>query len=365
MCYPAGMNHLHEVLAERQAEVMQRWLDEVRGTLHPETMPRVELVDHLPDFVRIVIGSLRHAEALEEIETAEQHGSQRLGLGFSLDSVVREYGAMRMAIMRVARDAGVEVTTRDYQVIFDCVINGIAGAVSEYSRQRDAEMQRQATEHFAFVAHELRNPLGSAMLALTALEARAALPVADRTVAVLDRSLRSMHELIDHSLRLARVGSGVDLKCEPVQLRLLLEETESAVAANAEEKRIRVEVVLDGEPELLVDVRLVRSALSNLVRNAIKFTHKAGTVTLRGKMAGTRATIEIEDGCGGLPDADLEKVFSPFVQLDPGKGGGFGLGLAIARQAVDAHGGSLRVQNLPNRGCIFVLELPTTSTVVD
>jgi len=360
------MQHLSDVLSSRQAEVMQAWLDEVRGTLHPEAMPRVELVDHLPDFVRNVIASLRHAEAIEEEDTAaEEHGSQRLALGFSLDSVVREYGAMRTAIMRVATEAGVVITTRDYQVVFDCVINGIAGAVSEYSRQRDAEMQRQATEHFAFVAHELRNPLGSAILALTSLEARGTLPAGDRAAAALDRGLRSMQDLIDHSLRLARVGSGVDLRCEPVMLRALLEETESAVAANAEEKQIKVEVKLEGEPELLVDVRLVRSALSNLVRNAIKFTHPAGTVSLRGKMVGTHASIEIEDGCGGLPETDLDKVFSPFVQLDPGKGGGFGLGLAIARQAVDAHGGSLRVQNLPERGCIFVLELPTTTAIAD
>ena len=137
--------------------------------------------------------------------------------------------------------------------------------------------------------------------------------------------------------------------------------TEFAVAANAEEKQIRIEVALEGEPELLVDVRLVRSALSNLVRNAIKFTRQSGTVTMRGKVVGTRATIEIEDGCGGLPSEDLEKVFSPFVQLGNKAASGFGLGLAIARQAVDAHGGSLRVQNVPDHGCIFVLELPASA----
>jgi signal transduction histidine kinase len=357
------MHHLSEVLDARQPQVMQCWLDEVRGTLHPETMPRVELVDHLPDFVRSVIESLRQAEAVEEHHAAaEQHGGQRLALGFSLDAVVREYGAMRTAILRVAKEAGVEVSARAYQVIFDCVINGIAGAVSEYTRQRDAEMQRAASEHFAFVAHELRNPLSSAILALGSLETRGALPADDRTVAVLHRGLHSMHDLIDHSLRLARVGSGIDLKREPVQLRALLAEIEASVVANAEERKIGIEVALDGEPELFVDVRLVRSALSNLVRNAIKFTHESGKVVLRGKKVGTHATIEIEDGCGGLPEADLEKVFSPFVQLDPAAGGGFGLGLAIARQAVDAHGGSLRVQNLPSHGCIFVLELPTTET---
>jgi signal transduction histidine kinase len=356
------MQHLSEVLAERQAEVMQCWLDEVRGTLHPETMPRVELVDHLPDFVLNVIASLHNAEAIEAEETAaEEHGSQRLALGFSLDAVVREYGAMRTAIIRVAKDAGVELTPSDYKVIFDCVINGIAGAVSEYSRHRDAEMQRQANEHFAFVAHELRNPLSTAILALTSLHTRGTLPATDRTVGMLDRGLRTMHELIDHSLSLARMGSGVDIKPEKVPMRALLEETGAAVAANAEEKEIRLELEIEGEPELLVDLRLVRSALSNLVRNAIKFTHRSGKVTMRGKVTGTRATIEIEDGCGGLPSEDLEKVFSPFVQLGNKAASGFGLGLAIARQAVDAHGGALRVQNLPDHGCIFVLELPASA----
>lgn len=359
------MPHLHEVLETHQSAVMQAWLDEVRGSLHPESMPRVELVDHLPDFVRLVTTSLRHAEALDEGDGAELHGGQRLALGFSLEAVIREYGAMRTAIVRIASGAGVTITARDYQVIFDCVVNGIAGAVSEYARQRDAEMQRQATEHFAFVAHELRNPLSSAILALSSLQARGTLDPAERTVAVLDRGLRTMHDLIDHSLRLARIGSGIDLRPEPISLRKLLEDTESAVAANAEERNIAVTLALDGDPELVVDVRLVRSALSNLVRNAIKFTRPSGRVTVRAKVVGSYATIEIEDGCGGLPPEDLEKVFSPFVQLGPSATTGFGLGLAIARQAVDAHGGTLRVQNLPDQGCIFVLELPTAPTGVN
>jgi signal transduction histidine kinase len=357
------MPQLHEVLSGRQAEVLQRWLDEVHGTLHPESMPRVELIDHLPEFVHHVIEALQFEDEKEQIAPAEEHGGQRLALGFSLDAVVREYGAMRTAIVAVAQAAGAVLTPRELQVIFNCVINGIAGAVSEYSRQRDAEMHRQATEHFAFVAHELRNPLSSAMLALGSLQTRGVLDASDRTVKVLDRGLHTMSDLIDHSLRLARLGSGIDLKPEHVQLRTLLEETESSVAANAEAKEIQVETSIEGDPEIEVDVRLVRSALSNLVRNAIKFTHCKGKVSVRGKVVGTRATIEIEDACGGLPAEDLEKVFSPFVQLGAGGANGFGLGLAIARQAVDAHGGTLRVQNLPAHGCIFVLELPTTQTI--
>lgn len=353
------MPKLHEVLASLRNEVMQRWLEEVRGTLHPASMPRMELVDHLPAFLDQVVAALQRRElAPDALAAAEDHGVQRLTLGFSLDQVVREYGAMRTAMLAVATDAGAEIGARDYEVIFECVINGIAGAVSEYSRQRDAEMQRQATEHFAFIAHELRNPLSSAVLAVGKLQADQKLDATDRTVNILDRALQLMQTLIDHSLRMARIGSGVDLKPEPIQLRTLLEDIQSAVALDAEAKGIPVEVSLDGEHEIQVDGRLVRSALSNLVRNAIKFTHPGGTVMVRGKVNGERATIEIEDECGGLPASDLEKVFSPFVQLGVAGNNGFGLGLAIARQAVDAHGGTLRVQNLPAKGCIFALDLP-------
>ena len=361
------MAKLHEVLASLRNEVMQRWLEEVRGTLHPASMPRMELVDHLPAFLDQVIAALQRRESAADcLDAAEDHGVQRLALGFSLDQVVREYGAMRTAMSSVATDAGVEISAGDSEVIFDCVINGIAGAVSEYSRQRDAEMQRQATEHFAFIAHEIRNPLSSAVLAVAALQANQKLDPTDRTVNILDRALQLMQSLIDHSLRMARIGSGVDLNPEPIQIRTLLEDAQSAVALDADAKGIRVEVSLDGEHELQVDGRLVRSALSNLVRNAVKFTHPRGTVMVRGKVNGGRATIEVEDECGGLPASDLEKVFSPFVQLGVAGNNGFGLGLAIARQAVDAHGGTLRVQNLPAKGCIFALDLPVkpASTVI-
>jgi signal transduction histidine kinase len=354
------MHHLHEVLSERKSDVLQRWLDEVRGSLHPESMPRVELLDHLPAFIDQLVVSLRQQDAVDATDVAEIHGGQRLALGFSLDSVVREFGAMRVAIVTVAQSVGVTITARDFEVLFDSVINAIAGAVTEYARQRDAEMQRQATEHFAFVAHELRNPLSSAALALTSLENRKLIDMDDRAAQALGRNIRAVHDLIDHSLRVARVGSGIDLNPEPVQLSTLLQDTETSVALNADAKDIRLEVSLEDDHEMFVDVRLVKSALSNLVRNAIKFTHPSGTVVLRGKVLGGRATIEIEDACGGLPPGDVERVFSPFVQLGPEAGSGFGLGLAIARQAMDAHGGSLRVQNLPHKGCIFVLELPTS-----
>ena len=106
-----------------------------------------------------------------------------------------------------------------------------------------------------------------------------------------------------------------------------------------------------------VDQRLVRSALSNLVRNAVKFSHTGGSVTVRARGNAERVLIEVEDSCGGLPSGMVQQAFAPFAQLGADRSG-FGLGLAIAKQAADAHHGVIRVQDLPGKGCIFALELP-------
>jgi signal transduction histidine kinase len=166
----------------------------------------------------------------EHTDTASGHGEQRLRLGFSLDAVVREYGALRDAIVATALEAGAEISFAELNCVFRSTITGIAHAVSEYARQRDAEQQRQHNEHIAFIAHELRNPLGSAMLAHEVLTERGHIPAGTRAAGALARGLTSMGELIDHALSAARTASGVELSRAPVQLSELLAEVELAAS---------------------------------------------------------------------------------------------------------------------------------------
>jgi signal transduction histidine kinase len=345
---------------------MARWKQAVQGTIVPESLPVIELLDHLPVFLREVVAALRDDDDAEEIrstgdetKTASTHGGQRLRLGFSLDAVVREYGAMRNAIIATGRDAGVQITFREAQIVFDSTIDGIATAVSEYARQRDAELFRQHNEHVSFLAHELRNPLGSAVMATTILEQRGFIPAADRASVALNTSLGKIRELVDHALEEGRTASGVELRRQPTSIRSVLEGVELAATTDATSRDVTVSVRCEDEVEVTVDRRLIHSAFSNIVRNAIKYTHTGGLVEVRAHALGERMVVEVEDRCGGLPPGSVEQAFAPFVRLgneQPQKG--FGLGLAIAKQAVDAHGGSLRVQNLPGKGCIFVIELP-------
>ncbi len=356
---------LHETLTHRREEVIRRWNAELRGTLAPASIPTLELTNHMPRFLGEIITALRVDAGLpasgllpEESNAAAVHGAQRLRLGFSLDSVVREYGVLRDTIVKIGLESAGQITFRELQIVFDAIITGIAHAVSEFTSQRDAELVRQANEHFAFIAHELRNPLSSAVVALRLLKEQGTMPTGHSAM-LLERALTQTCDLVEQTLQIARVSSGIELRPTETSVTALLKDVQASSTSEAEAKDIELRVTISQEEPIQVDVRLMRSAIGNLLRNAVKYTPPGHTIELRASVAQNRLTVEVEDACGGLEPGQVEKAFAPFVRMDESQGG-FGLGLAIAKQAVDAHGGTIRVQNLPQKGCIFVLEIPTT-----
>jgi signal transduction histidine kinase len=97
--------------------------------------------------------------------------------------------------------------------------------------------------------------------------------------------------------------------------------------------------------------------VGNLLQNAFKFTHPRTTVTLRVGASAERVLIEIQDECGGLPAGNVNELFRPFEQRSADRTG-VGLGLAFSRWGVEANNGRIYARNLPNRGCVFTLDLP-------
>lgn len=353
---------LHEVLETRRDVILTRWKERVRGRLVPAALPTLELLDHLPAFLDEVSAALAgELPEGEDSATAADHGENRLRLGFSLDAVVREYAALQEVIEDTAREAGVAITLDEARCLSRTITAGIATAVSEYARQRDAELCRQHNEHVGFIAHELRNPLSTASLALEMLFREGKLSMTLRPSRAIVRALEHVRALVDRVLRDSRIASGVDVVRECTTLAAVLEDTELMVGPDAEALGVGLHVDLEHDGEIFVDVRLVRSALGNLVRNALKYSHRGGLVEVRARVGGELLHLEIEDACGGVDTAKLEQAFTAFVRLDNTTKEGFGLGLAIAKQAVDAHAGTLRVQNVPGKGCIFVMELPVAA----
>jgi signal transduction histidine kinase len=108
------------------------------------------------------------------------------------------------------------------------------------------------------------------------------------------------------------------------------------------------------------DRQILTAALTNLLQNAFKFTHKRTQVVLRVSAASERVLIEVEDECGGLPPGSEDSLLRPFVQLGQDRSG-LGLGLSICVKAMQSMGGSLHVRDLPGKGCVFGLDLPRQS----
>jgi heavy metal sensor kinase len=233
-----------------------------------------------------------------------------------------------------------------------------------------AEIRRFSAD----AAHELRTPL-------TAL--RGGLEVAlrsERTARqyreVLASSLEDVQRLIrlaEDLLLLTRSSAVPDTKAVPVDLEpLVLDVLDTALRlAGARGVTVRLAETFPraGENQLTVtgDPMALRRAVLNLVENALKYTPPGGTVELslvRERASGAESgvgVIGVHDTGVGISPQDLERIFDPFVRLDAARAretGGVGLGLAITRSIVTAHGGTLGVESAPGRGSVFTLRFP-------
>ncbi|MDQ3945826.1 MAG: hybrid sensor histidine kinase/response regulator [Actinomycetota bacterium] len=169
--------------------------------------------------------------------------------------------------------------------------------------------------------------------------------------------------LVDDLFELSRTQAGVlELHLEPVALGDLISDALAGAAPVAQAKGVRLEGRLDGHPpELALSTPKVARALRNLLENAIRHTPADGAVRVEAGVDEGHAYVAVADACGGIPQPDLDRVFDGAFRGEatrsPGHGSGAGLGLAIARGMVEAHGGELTVGN-EGPGCRFVVRLP-------
>ena len=233
--------------------------------------------------------------------------------------------------------------------------------MSEFARQRDlliADRDTQAlNERLGFLAHELRNLINTATLAVTAIKA-GNVGLAGATGAVLDRSLIGLRNLIDRSLADVRVTAGMPARLRRFSLLDFIAETKVAAVLEAQARGCSFAVApVDPSLAVCADRELLSSALGNLLQNAFKYTQAGTEVLLSARAEHARILIEVEDRCGGLYDGDAKRMLTPFTQLGSERSG-VGLGLSICRRSVEANDGVLRVRDAPGTGCIFTIDLP-------
>jgi signal transduction histidine kinase len=295
---------------------------------------------------------------------AAAHGKALLGLGFTVEQVVHDYGDLCQAITELAHERATPFRVEEFRTLNRCLDNAIADAVSEFSAQRDSvvaeRLSSEANERLGFLVHELRNALQMANLSVRAMEL-GGLTLSGATGSVLKRSLSSMRSLVDSSLAEVRAGSNVPVPRAIFSVAALVEDARTAAQLEADVRGC-VLLVTPVDPVLRVEANrdLLLGSLGNLLSNAFKFTHRHTAVNLVAYEIDDRLFIDVEDRCGGLPASYEDRMFAPFVQLDIDRTG-LGLGLAIARQNVESMGGVLTVKNLPEVGCIFTIGFPTST----
>jgi len=245
-------------------------------------------------------------------------------------------------------------------------VNGVVGGVTvilqDVTRLRRFDELRN--DLVATVAHEFRTPLTSLRMAIHLCLEGAAGPVTAKQAELLHAGrddCERLQRIVDDLLDLARLQSGkVDLARRPVAPGLLLSEAREAHVADARQRGVEVvnELVVD-LPSALADPERIGLVLSNLITNALRFTPSGERVTLDARL-GERGTVrlEVRDRGPGVPTELKDRIFDRFFRAPGAPPGGSGLGLSIAKEVVEAHGGQIGVEDGDGGGACFWFTLP-------
>ena len=242
--------------------------------------------------------------------------------------------------------------------------NGLLARLEAAFARREETLARQR-RFAADASHELRTPLTSIrgytrMLDSWALDDP---EIARESVAAIDRESARMQDLVEGLLALTRGDEGAPLAVGRHDLAEVAEEAVRTARAAAGGK-VSVGYVPPGGPvEAAFDRESVRRAASIVLDNAVKYTPEGGEVVVAVRERDGAVELEVADNGAGIPEDQLPLIFERFHRADPSRTeGGAGLGLSIARQIAEAHGGIMEAESRPGRGSTFTLSLPREPT---
>lgn len=211
------------------------------------------------------------------------------------------------------------------------------------------------------VSHEIRSPLARLQAAIGL--ARQQPETREVSLDRIEREAQRLDELVGELLTLSRLEAGMgDGQKERIDLGELVAMVVEDARFEAEAGGRRVAFTAAGAAGVLCQAELLHRAIENVVRNAVKFSPEGGTVEVKaGPADGNRAVVVVSDRGPGVPEPDMEAIFIPFYRGERSAGtGGYGLGLAIAKRAVEAHGGSIRAQNRAGGGLEVTMGFPVS-----
>jgi signal transduction histidine kinase/integral membrane sensor domain MASE1/ActR/RegA family two-component response regulator len=237
---------------------------------------------------------------------------------------------------------------------------------AERAARAEAHAANRAKDHFlATLSHELRTPLNAVIGWLRMLRnPRLDEGQKSHAMDVIERNARLQAQLINDLLDVSRIIAGkLEMETYALDLVPVVQEAVEAIRGDVEAKALTLAVRLDPDTgEILGDPVRLQQVVANLLSNAVKFTPREGRIEVRLLREGVHARLSVADSGEGIDPQVLPHVFEPFQQADSTTTRahqGLGLGLAIVRQLVGAHGGRVRAESAgPGQGATFVVELP-------
>lgn len=291
-------------------------------------------------------------------------------------AVVAGVATVAQAMFLSGHDLTVVLVTVSASAVISLTVGTIFGrrlaasAVwAQAARDQERRLEAGRRELVAWVSHDLRTPLAGLRAMAEALEDRIIDDPA--TIDEYHRRIRvetdRMTQLVDDLFELSRINAGA-LRLVPttVPLREIVSDALAGVAPLAASRRIHLVAADSGWPLVQAGERELARVVSNLLINSVRYTPEDGTVHIAAGYQSDGVWLAVSDTCGGIPDDDLDRVFDVAFRGErsrtpgaAGPGGGGGLGLAIVRGLVEAHGGHVDVRNT-DRGCRFEVRLPAT-----
>jgi len=369
---PTTLARLAVVLREQKLALFATWKECVRSLPSAVGLSDPVLNDHVPAFIDEMISAIaRHGDAVAGNRggSPEEHGRQRLADGFDLREIVLEYNILRETTYDLAESNGVHLRAADCRVVNDIIDDAISSAVDAFAREQAAAIYARRVEHIAFVVHDVRTPLNAIALTTALLEevlrggsadTADMLRTLQRNVGRIDGLIRRVMEEgleIEPTDDLHPVRRDIDLW--PLVMRLLQDLQAVTDAAD-----IRVTHAVPRHLTVFADAELLTRVLQNLVGNSVRFT-QGGEIEIGAQDKGDGVECWVRDNGSGVAPERLSRIFEKrTTDLDP-RQASFGLGLAITRQIVEAHGGQIVVESEAGQGTTFRFTIPAPATRVE
>ena len=295
-------------------------------------------------------------------------GGMAMTLGFFLASAItnRIHSLEKASRTLAAGQLSVRVPVqgRDEIASLAAAFNQMAAQL-EAADAKQREVERLRSDLVAWAGHDLQTPLASIRAVLEALaDGMVDDPDAvQRYLQTAQRDVRSLSLLIDDLFQMAQIDAG-GLRLDLAQNSLsdLISDTLESFSALAQRQGVSLEGSVSPEVDpVCMDAPRIGRVLNNLVGNAIRHTPAGGSVQLRARRNGPRVEVVVSDSGEGIRPEDIPHIFERFYRGEKSRSratGGAGLGLAIARGIVEAHGGEIKLESNPNEGTRFIFSIP-------